>query len=85
MDDNASEGGDGSSWATAYKHLQDNVKVAEYGDEIWVAEGTYKPIRGGKTLDRTSPFVLVNGVGMYGGFLGTETTRILRGIIIKPY
>lgn len=77
VDDNASEGGDGTSWSTAFKYLQDALAVAEYGDEIWVAEGTYKPDQGtGKTAgDRASPFVLVNGVGMYGGFLGTETSR----------
>ena len=77
VDDNASYGGDGSSWATAHKYLQDGLAVAEYGDEIWVAEGTYKPYQGaGKTAgDRASPFVLVNGVGMYGGFLGTESSR----------
>ena len=81
VDDNASEGGDGTSWATAHKYLQDALAVAEYGDEIWVAEGNYKPDQGnGKTAgDRTTPFVLVNGVGMYGGFLGTEVTRDPQG------
>ena len=81
VDDDATSGGDGVSWATAHKYLQDGLAVAEYGDEIWVAEGTYKPDQGaGKTAgDRASPFVLVNGVGMYGGFLGTETTRDPQG------
>ena len=66
VDDNASAGGDGASWASAHKYLQDALASAEYGDEIWVAEGTYKPDQGaGKTAgDRTSPFVLVIGVGM---------------------
>ena len=77
VDDNASEGGDGTSWASAHKYLQDALVVAEYGDEIWVAEGTYKPDQGAGISEgnRTSPFVLVNGVGMYGGFLGTENSR----------
>ena len=77
VDDNASAGGDGTSWATAHRYLQDALAGAEYGDEIWVAEGTYKPDQGaGKTAgDRASPFLLVNGVGMYGGFLGTESSR----------
>jgi hypothetical protein len=81
VDDNASEGGDGSSWSTAHKYLQDALAVAEYGDEIWVAEGTYKPDQGaGKTAgDRTASFDLVSGVGMYGGFGGTETTRDPQG------
>jgi len=38
VDDDASTGGDGTSWATAHKHLQDTLAVAEYGDELWVAE-----------------------------------------------
>jgi len=66
VDDNASANGDGTSWASAHKYLQDALASAEYGDEIWVAEGTYKPDQGaGKTAgDRESPFLLVNGVGM---------------------
>lgn len=81
VDDNASANGDGTSWASAHKYLQDALADAEYGDEIWVAEGTYKPDQGaGKTAgDRASPFVLVNGVGMYGGFLGTESSRNPQG------
>ena len=81
VDDNASDGGDGGSWASAHKYLQDALASTEYGDEIWVAEGTYKPDQGaGKTAgDRASPFVLVNGVGMYGGFLGTENSRDPQG------
>ena len=46
VDDNASAGGDGASWASAHKYLQDALASAEYGDEIWVAEGTYKPDQG---------------------------------------
>ena len=77
VDDDASAGGNGSSWATAQKYLQDALAVAEYGDEIWVAEGTYTPDQGtGQTIGRkSSSFNLVNGVGVYGGFLGSETMR----------
>ena len=77
VDDNASDGGDGGSWASAHKYLQDALAVAEYGDEIWVAEGTYKPDQGaGKTCRRSDiSFYLVNGVGMYGGFLGRNQSR----------
>ena len=81
VDDNATTGGDGASWASAHKYLQDALAVAEYGDEIWVAEGTYKPDQGaGKTLgDREQWFILVNGVRYYGGFLGNEITRVPMG------
>lgn len=76
VDDNASPGGDGSSWSNAHKYLQDALSSASSGDEIRVAEGTYKPDRGtGKTPgDRTESFNLVSGVDMNGGFLGTEVT-----------
>ena len=34
VDDDASEGGDGSSWVSAYKNLQDALAVSEAGDEV---------------------------------------------------
>ena len=81
VDDNASAGDDGSSWATAHKYLQDALADAESGDEIWVAEGTYKPDQGaGNTAgDRTASFNLVSGVNLYGGFTGNETNRNPQG------
>ena len=62
----------GLSWANAYTDLQAGLAAAEWGDEIWVAQGTYKPTTG--TL-RTVSFALEAGVGLYGGFAGAETER----------
>ena len=77
VDDNASGGGDGTLWVNAFNYLQDALSVVSSGDEIWVAEGIYKPDDG--TLqqngDRLASFNLVNGVGLYGGFKGSETKR----------
>ena len=80
VDDNASSGGDGTSWATAYKYLQDALADVNATDEIWVAEGTYKPDQGaGKTAgDRLATFNLVNGIDMYGGFIGSECSCFYR-------
>jgi predicted outer membrane repeat protein len=62
----------GTSWLDAYTDLQAALTVASSGDQIWVAAGTYKPTAG---TDRTASFQLKNGVAIYGGFAGTETSR----------
>jgi hypothetical protein len=60
----------GLSWANAFTSLQSALADAQSGDQIWVAQGTYKPTT---TTDRTISFALDNGVAVYGGFAGTET------------
>jgi len=65
----------GHSWANAYTDLQAALAAAEWGDEIWVAQGTYKPTTG---TDRNISFALEAGTGLYGGFAGTETDRAQR-------
>jgi len=62
----------GTSWTDAFTDLQDALAVVQAGDEVWIAEGTYKPTTG---TDRTATFALRSGVALYGGFDGTETTR----------
>ncbi len=69
VDASASGINDGSSWIDAYNELQDALAVAISGDEIWVAQGTYKPTTGS---DRTATFQLISGVAIYG-FFGGET------------
>src|SRR6202162_3275688 len=62
---------DGSSWANAYTGLQSALTAAIFGDEIWVASGTYRPTT---TTNRGVSFALKNGVGIYGGFFGDEAS-----------
>lgn len=64
---------DGSSWADAYTDLQDALRVAGPGDEIWVAAGVYYPAA--DSVDPRVRFRLHDDVALYGGFAGTETER----------
>ncbi|MFJ7734766.1 S-layer homology domain-containing protein [Lysinibacillus sp. NPDC097287] len=71
----SSAGGDGGSWATAYNDLQAALDQATDGNQIWIATGTYKPSKQSDVKDsRTVSFQMKNEVGIYGGFVGTETT-----------
>ena len=59
----------GSSWEDAYTELQPALDEAATGDQIWVAEGTYKPTaEHGGSGDRYKSFQMENGVALYGGF-----------------
>jgi hypothetical protein len=60
----------GENWEQAWTTLQDALAGATAGDQLWVAEGTYRPDEGsGFTLgDRTASFRLPLGVAIYGGF-----------------
>ena len=72
VDANATGANNGSSWANAYKYLQDALAAAEPNDKIWVAQGAYQPDEDAEnpsgTGDRTATFQLENGVAIYGGF-----------------
>ena len=53
--------------------LQTALSSAISGDEIWVEKGVHYPGTG-----RTATFRLKNGVAIYGGFAGTESSRDAR-------
>ncbi|MDX1909846.1 MAG: hypothetical protein SFV22_00085 [Saprospiraceae bacterium] len=69
---NATGNQTGADWEHALTNLQTALDAAVYGDEIWVAQGTYYPT---DSLDRSISFNLPKGVGLYGGFAGIETDR----------
>lgn len=72
--------GSGASWADASGDLQAMIdRQAECGGgEVWVAAGTYIPVRRADATgtltpnDRDNAFVLRNNVKVFGGFAGTE-------------
>jgi len=81
VDANAAGADDGSSWENAFDKLYEAIREARgcYGCEIWVARGTYKPddytCRTYSGEPQSQTFRLIDGVMIYGGFDGTETTR----------
>lgn len=81
VDADASAGGNGASWATAYKYLKDALGSNR---EIWVAAGTYYPDQSNAnptgTGSRTSSFAATTNCKVYGGFDGIETSRGQRNI-----
>jgi hypothetical protein len=72
----------GISWATAFSDLQDALDLAELLNndadlatevqEIWIAEGTYKPTPG-ESDPRFGKFTMLDNVSIYGGFAGGES------------
>ena len=78
VDDDAAPAGDGQSWDTAYRFLQDAITFAADPvngvTEIRVAQGVYQPDRDEDNPDgagdREATFQLVNGVALMGGYAG---------------
>ena len=61
---------DGTSWANAMPDLQNALDIASTNHyTVWVAAGTYY---GG--TDKVNAFVARDGVNLYGGFVGNETS-----------
>ncbi len=65
VDDSATGLNNGGSWKDAFTSLQPALAIAQPGDQLWVAAGTYTPTT---ATDRTVSFVLKSGVAIYGGF-----------------
>ncbi|OIN60487.1 choice-of-anchor Q domain-containing protein [Arsenicibacter rosenii] len=61
-----------TSWATSTSDLQGAISASQATDQIWVAAGVYKPTS--TTTNRNASFALKNGVTIYGGFRGDETS-----------
>ncbi len=58
---NAAGADNGADWANAFTTITKAIDASAYGDQIWVAQGTY-----------LESLTLKNGVALYGGFSGIE-------------
>lgn len=68
----------GTSWANAYKTLQDALAHAGANDYIWVAKGSYSP-------DKDASFVAnYDSIRIYGGFAGWESDLSERDFVSNP-
>jgi hypothetical protein len=62
VDDDAPQGGNGTSWSTAFQSIYAALAVAQNNDEIRIAQGTYTAGSG--------PFVVTRPLVIQGGFAG---------------
>ncbi len=68
VDGDAAGANNGSSWANAYKYLQDGLSDARgSSDQVWVAEGTYKPDQ--DTAHPSGPAVALRAPSVPAGFI----------------
>ncbi|MFN0057499.1 MAG: right-handed parallel beta-helix repeat-containing protein [Planctomycetota bacterium] len=58
---------DGSSWQDAFTSFDDALGAARPGDEIWTALGVY-------SVPTSFGFLAPDGVSLYGGFVGIESS-----------
>jgi hypothetical protein len=68
--------GAGSSWGDASGDLNAVLFIAQPGDQVLVAKGTYYPTN---QKDRRISFAIPSGVKVYGGLNGNETSVGQRG------
>ncbi len=72
VDQRATGSNDGSNWQNALKSLQDALDMAQKGNEIFIARGTYTPDIGQNRSpgDYTVSFAIPNGVAVKGSYAG---------------
>lgn len=77
----AGAGGNGTSWSSAFRDLQDALAGATSNTDIWVAQGVYRPDRGAN--QRGATFMVPAGTHLYGGFIGGETSVNQRDLSVR--
>lgn len=71
---------DGQSWDKAYASVQkaiNDLALSQPGvpGEVWVAAGTYQPTENINGNGTPASFRMYDGISLYGGFAGSETTK----------
>jgi hypothetical protein len=67
--------GSGTDWSSAFNTLQDALDSATGNDQIWIAQGTYRPTdTNGMNDPREASFRIHSALQVYGGFEGNETS-----------
>ena len=67
VDGSVAVSGNGTSWASAFKTLQQGLAMGSCAAEIWVAQGTYQP-------DAGTSFKMLPDLKIYGGFTNTAVS-----------
>lgn len=75
---NSPYNGPGNDWGHAYHSVQSGINAAVAGDEVWVAGATADQREANPSAGKYGRINLKNGVPVYGGFNGTESTRDAR-------
>ncbi len=85
VDQNATGYTSGTSWRNAFTDINQAMMFIEDSyydyDSIWVATGAYAPISYCDLTDDS--FVIYEGLSMYGGFAGNESSLDQRNIVLN--
>ena len=68
VDGAAADGGDGTTWATAFNQLQTGIDSAATGESVWIAQGTYT------IPSAAESFFIDKGINLIGGFEAGATS-----------
>ena len=81
VNSSTSNSGNGKNWSQAFKTIQEAIAQAMPENEIWVKQGTYT-LSSSITIDDYEERYV--GLGIYGGFNGSETSRNQRNWTENP-
>lgn len=84
-----SDSNDGTTWEKAYKSVQKAINALaanpEMPGEVWVAAGTYEPTELIDGSGSPASFRMYDGISVYGGFAGTESSKEERAKGAMPW